>query len=143
MSLASEYSPGPDLPFGPFPSPYGDAINAPIFSELLNSTLRGEAHAPEPVALPDDAMMEVRLLDISLADGPAITLAKNTIVPANQLPIAFEMAYDSHQIKRGCTYSISATIRSKGKLLYANDCTHLVFTASHSSHIKLRLTPIG
>ena len=143
MTLANHCIPAPSLPFGPFPSPYGETVDESIFDDLLNSRLHGEAYSFEPTLLPQDAVLEVRLLDISLSDAPAIMVAKNTIVPARQIPIAFNIGYDSHQIRRGRTYSISGTIRAGNRLLFANDSTHLVFTDSRFSRVKLRLIPIG
>ncbi|PLW75591.1 YbaY family lipoprotein [Cohaesibacter celericrescens] len=141
MSFA--YRSANPLSFGPFASPYDASTDDKLFDDLLNSTLRGEAYSLTPTILPNDASLEVRLLDISISDGPAIMLANTTIVPAQQIPIAFSIPYDRHQILRGRTYSISGTIRAGGKLLYANDCTHLVFTGSSLAQAKLRLTPVG
>lgn len=134
---------GTPLPFGPFPSPYGDAVNEPIFDQLVHTSLIGEIFGAEPTSLPPNTTLTVRLLDISLSDAPEITLAQTSIHPAETLPMRFELPYDHHQIRRGHTYSISGTIRSGSRLLYANDCTHLVFTGSNVPFIRLRVASVG
>ena len=57
-------------------------------------TLTGSAYYLERIALPPEAVLEVVVLDVSLADAPAKTLGRTTMEPAGQVPIAFQVHYD-------------------------------------------------
>ena len=55
----------------------------------------GEVSYRERIALPPNAALTVRLLDVSLADAPETVVAEQTIDPAGQVPINFEIKFDS------------------------------------------------
>ncbi|WP_319533187.1 YbaY family lipoprotein [uncultured Cohaesibacter sp.] len=142
MVLAYKETLKADFPFGPFPSPYGGKPENDLFESLLNSRLRGEVYASHEARLPKNAMLELQLLDISEDNEQGVTLAKSTIVLARSLPLLFQIPYDSADIKRAHTYSISGTIHAGGKLLYASRDTHLVFTDSNFSFVRLCLSAV-
>ncbi|SNY91067.1 Type III secretion system lipoprotein chaperone (YscW) [Cohaesibacter sp. ES.047] len=142
MTLAYEDLKKADLPIGPFPSPYGSEPEGNLFESLVNSQLHGEVYTSGVVRLPKGAMLELRLLDISLGDCRSVTLSKRTILKAKRLPMRFGIPYDREEIRRAHTYSISGTIHADGRLLYANRTAHLVFTDSNFSFVRLCLTPV-
>ena len=53
-------------------------------SEAKRAQLSGELFYLPRMALPDDAVAEVMLVDVSLADAPAVQLASQQIKPAGQ-----------------------------------------------------------
>ena len=83
------------------------------------------------VALPDGAVVAVRLLDVSLADAASTTLGEHVIEGAAQLPISFRIAYDAAAIDERFDYSLQATVHHGGRLLYINDTVHPVLTRGH------------
>ena len=80
------------------------------------------------VTLPEGAVVTVQLLDTSLADAPAVTLGEQIIRDARSLPLAFRVGYDPAAIDERNEYSLQATVRHDGRLLYINDTVHLVLT---------------
>ena len=142
MFAVSHFATVSSLPFGPFSLSYDEGDEA-LFEQLLSGKLTGTVHCDRPVPLQDGAVLEVRLLDISIADSHEVTLARQAVIPAEQLPMDFELAYDRHDIRRGHTYSVSATIRTGGRLIYANVCPHLVFTGATRSHLRVQLKAVG
>ncbi|MER2536371.1 MAG: YbaY family lipoprotein, partial [Rhizobiaceae bacterium] len=59
----------------------------------------GEASYRERIALPPNAVLTVQLADVSLADAPAGIVAVQTISPAGQVPISFELSFDTAAIQ--------------------------------------------
>ena len=55
---------------------------------------------------------------MSLADAPAVTLAKQSGQIKGQVPLPFHLTYDPSQIKPGHTYAVSARIEDNGQLLF-------------------------
>ena len=99
------------------------------------ATFTGEVHYRPRIALPPDAVVLVRLLDMSLADAPAQTLAVQTIqTEGRQMPIPFSLNYDASLIEPRYRYAIHAEIRdSEGKLMWTSDTTHPVLTQNAPS----------
>lgn len=84
--------------------------------------LKGTVTYRERVALPLNAVIEVRILDISKADGPAGVIAE-TRVPSDghQVPIHWELRYDPAKLKADRKYSLVGRITVDGILYYAAD----------------------
>lgn len=80
------------------------------------------------VELPEGAVVTVRLLDISLADASSVTLGEQVIRGAGGLPAAFRVPYDPEAIDERYDYSLQATVRHEGRLLYINDTVHSVLS---------------
>lgn len=83
-----------------------------------HATLDGEVFYLQRIALPPTATLEVSLQDISLADAPAVTLAKQSGQIKGQVPLPFHLSYDPAQVKPGHTYAVSARIEDDGQLLF-------------------------
>ena len=143
MALSERIPSEPSIPFGPFTIPNEEIDADQILDKVLNGQLQGEIVTHVPIALPDNAVLEIRLLDLSDTDAPVITLANETISNVGRLPHRFSLPYNQYHIRRGNTYSISATIRAHGKLLFANACTQLVFTSTTEASVRLQLVPVG
>ncbi|NIV19824.1 MAG: hypothetical protein GWN54_04115 [Gammaproteobacteria bacterium] len=77
-----------------------------------------------------DAVIKVRLLDVSLQDAPAMVLAEQEI-PARGLavPIAFALPYDPTTIDGRYSYAVRAEIRDgRNVLLWTTTTSHPVLT---------------
>ncbi|NMU26748.1 lipo-like protein, partial [Vibrio parahaemolyticus] len=73
----------------------------------------------ERIALPPNAVVTIALEDVSLADAPAKVLAKQTFeTEGKQVPLSFELSYDSNEIKPNHRYSVRARIEVDGKLRF-------------------------
>ena len=84
-------------------------------------TQQGTATFRERIALPENAVFEATLEDISLADAPAIVLGRSKLNPAGQPPFRFEITYDDSAVRAGHRYAVRATIRHQGRLLFTTD----------------------
>jgi putative lipoprotein len=72
--------------------------------------LTGTVFYRERIALPPDSTAEVVLEDISIADQPAVEIARATVAPAGQVPIPFEIRYAADRIQRDHRYGVRAAI---------------------------------
>ncbi|KFC75611.1 Heat shock protein-like protein [Bosea sp. LC85] len=106
-------------------TPAGGALAAPM-------TLRGTVLFRERIALPRTATVEVRLLDVSLADAPAKTIAE-TRLPARRNPIRYALRFDRAQIEPRRTYALQARITDGERLLFINTTRHTVFAGGRNS----------
>jgi putative lipoprotein len=91
-------------------------------------TLTGSAYYLERIALPPEAVLEVMVVDVSLADAPAKTLGRTTMEPAGQVPIPFQVHYDDAAVQSSHRYALRATIRVAGGLLYTTTQNYPVLT---------------
>ena len=88
-------------------------------------------------ALPDDAMVEVAIHNISLADAPPEkTLLAMQAFPTNgqQVPIPYSLMYMPADVQENMLYSIRATIRDgAGALLFTSTTATPVITQGNST----------
>lgn len=98
----------------------------PEMTSAAETTVAGEVVYRERIALPPDAVLVVELADVSLADAPAIVIAKRRIAPAGQVPIKFEIGFDRKAIQKGRTYALQARITVGERLMFATATSHHV-----------------
>lgn len=94
------------------------------------ATLAGAVAYRERIALPPDAMVIVRLEDVSLADAPSTVLAEQ-IIPTEgaQVPIRYTLRYDPQRLEANHSYAVSARITDAGgRLMWISDTQHRVLT---------------
>jgi uncharacterized lipoprotein YbaY len=84
----------------------------------------------ERIALPDDAQVQVRLLDTSRQDVAADVLGEQIILTeGRQVPIPFEVEYNESDIQSNHTYQIGVRITDgSGKLLFISTTATPVIT---------------
>ena len=103
------------------------------------SRVTGTITYRERIGLTANAVVEVQLRDISLADAPSVLIAEQVIESPGQVPIAFEVEYDPARIDQRRDYSIQASIIEDGRLLFINDTVYSVITGGHPSQIDMVL----
>ena len=96
----------------------------------------------ERIALPPDASLEVKLVDISKQDVPAETIAEQKITNPGQVPIPFELWYDPDKIDPRMTYAVQARIEQGGKLLFISTRVFPVITRGNSTHVEVKVDPV-
>ncbi len=97
--------------------------------ETQMESVKGTLAYRERIALPPNAVVTVSLQDISLADAPAIVLAKQTFTTdGEQVPFDFELSYNATEIDSRHRYSVSARIEIDGKLRFITDTNYSVIT---------------
>ena len=72
--------------------------------------LTGTVFYRERIALPPNSTAEIVLEDVSVADRPAVEIARTTVAPAGQVPIAFDLRYVPDLIEKGHHYVVRAAI---------------------------------
>ncbi|BDM21323.1 YbaY family lipoprotein [Pseudomonas sp. LRP2-20] len=74
--------------------------------------------------LPPSGQVQLSLLDVSLADAPAISLADLRLHCGGLMPINLQLTFDSSQIDPRHRYALSVRIEKDGQLLYINTRHH-------------------
>jgi putative lipoprotein len=100
---------------------------APASSLAAGKTLRGSVSYRERIALPPHALLEVRLLDVSLAGARAKSLAVTRVKTRHRLPIPYRLRFDGGQIQPGRSYALEARITVDGRLWFITTTRHAVF----------------
>jgi putative lipoprotein len=110
------------------------------------ATVTGTVTYLQRIALPPDAVVTVRIEDVSKMDVPAEVIGEQ-IIKTNgaQVPIPFEVPYDPSQIDDRYTYSLRVRIEDgTGKLLFINDTSVPVITRdSPTKDIEVIVVPVG
>jgi putative lipoprotein len=103
-----------------------------------SAQVTGSVTYRERIALPPNAVIKVRLVDVSLADAPAVLLAEQSIVAAGrQVPFAFALDYDSAAIVAAHSYAVQVRIEDEGRLLFISDTQHPVITRDQPHHVDI------
>ena len=89
-------------------------------------TLRGTVSYRERIALPPGAIVEVKLLDVSLADAPARIIAETRVSGARN-PARYALHFDRAQIQPRRRYALQARILHRGQLLFISTSHHGIF----------------
>jgi uncharacterized lipoprotein YbaY/heat shock protein HslJ len=107
-------------------------------------TLEGTVTYLQRIALSPDAVMEVRLLDVSRQGAPAeILAAVNVPTVGQQVPLAFQLAYNPDQIQPNHTYSIQARILVDGELQFISTSINPAFSDGADEPIEIRVDPVS
>lgn len=92
----------------------------------------------ERIALPPTAVVTVRLVDVSLADAPAVLIAEQVIATAGrQVPFEFVLAYDASRTQPCHTYAVQARIENGDRLLFISDTMNPVITRSAPTRVDI------
>ena len=104
------------------------------------SSVTGTVTYRERIALTPDAKLIVQVRDTSYADAAAELIAEQVISDPGQVPIKFEIDYDSDDINSRNTYSVSARIEeSDGRLAFINDTAYDVITGGNPKKVNMVL----
>jgi putative lipoprotein len=102
--------------------------------------VRGTVAYRERIALPQDAVVEVKLLDVSRQDVAAAVLSETRIATGGkQVPIPFELPYDPAKIDERATYAVRATIEAGGTMMFTTDRAYSVITRGNPAEANLML----
>jgi len=92
--------------------------------------------------LPPNAVMQVRLEDVSLADAPAKTIAQQRIpLGDRQVPVPFELKFDPTKIDERHTYVVTARIVVDDQVRFLSDKAYPVLTRDNPLRVKMILKP--
>lgn len=91
-------------------------------AQLTNeaTTINGEVWYRERIALPDNAILIIRLENVARQDVTADVIATKIIVLDNQQPWAFSLDYDATKITEKGRYVLRARVEVDGQLKFTN-----------------------
>ena len=98
----------------------------PGLPKAAEQVLGGEVLYRERIALPPNAVLSVQLADVSLADAPAAIVGEQTVDPAGQVPVKFEIRFDPSVLQPNMNYALQARITVDDKLWFITDTRHEV-----------------
>lgn len=104
------------------------------------SRVTGTVTSRQRIALSPDAVIEVKLVDVSRAQG--VTIAERTIgVEGRQLPIQFELSYDPNRIQQRRRYVIQARILEGGQPRFIQANIYPVLTEGYPNTVNISVVP--
>ncbi len=109
----------------------------PVFASIT-----GSLSYRQRLVLPPEAIVIVQLEDVTVSDKPQI-LAEQRLERPGQVPIPFDLRYDSRAINPSHQYRVSARILRGPRVLFMDDQNTLVLTQGHPAKVEmiLRLEP--
>jgi putative lipoprotein len=127
----------------------GDAESGAMFAfgchpGVLESTsmLEGTVTYRTRQALPAGAVVEVRLVDVSRADAPSVTHARQVLVTGGeQVPIPFALTYAPEVIEPGHRYQVQATITIDGRVRFRTTTAHPVLASDAAGPVVITVQP--
>ncbi|MFN8498564.1 MAG: YbaY family lipoprotein [Anaerolineae bacterium] len=120
------------------------SINLQAAAAATTAAVTGTVNKLDRSALPPTAVLEVSLQDVSLADAPAKVIGTQTIENPGQLPVNFSVSYNTAVIEDFRTYSVRATIKDGGKLIYTSTQMYRAITrGAPTSGIEIMVQPVG
>ncbi len=103
-----------------------------------DATVTGTVLYLERIALPPNAIITVRLVDVSRADAPAIVIAEQQITLGDrQVPVPFVLTYDTARIDPRFSYAVQARIEVDGTLLFINTERYAVITQGNPTQREI------
>lgn len=111
-------------------------------SQAPTASVTGEVFYLQRMALPPQAVLSVTLQDVSLADAPAIELARQQGPVSGQVPLPFHLDYNPQQIDPRHRYSVSARIELDGRLLFISTQHYGVKLDGSDQPLRIKLDPV-
>ena len=105
-------------------------------------TVSGNVVYRQRIALPDNAVIIVSIVDVALADAPAPVLARQEI-HGGQVPIPFSLTLNLDDLAAHAMPSIGARIEADGQLIWITDMVTPVDTSGDSSEVTLNVIQVG
>ncbi|EGQ7966204.1 YbaY family lipoprotein [Vibrio vulnificus] len=113
----------------------GCQTSEPLVKDQDIKTISGTVFYRERIALPEDAAVTLVLEDVSLADAPAKVIAKHKFITnGKQVPLSFDLAYDSKKIIANHRYNVRARIEVNGRLRFISDTIVPVISDEANTH---------
>lgn len=108
-----------------------------------HSVVRGTVNLRERVALPPDAVVTIRLSDVSRADAPSRVITQQVVrTEGKQAPFTFALPFNPSEIQPNASISVSASITHNGKLLFITDTRYEVINRGAGTQADLMLVPV-
>jgi putative lipoprotein len=106
------------------------------------ASVTGTVTYREKIAMPQDAVVIVKLQDTSLMDVPAVDIGVQVIEGAGTVPVHFSVGFDRAEIIDNHTYTVRATITSGDTLLWTTDTAYAAITRGNPLTADLLLVAV-
>lgn len=104
----------------------------------------GSVSYPVRMALPPDAVLIVRVQDVSRADAPARTLAEQRIeLAGQQVPIPFQTTVDRDLVGKKARLIVAARIEHAGKLLFISERRYPALIDGQPKRVEILMKPVN
>ena len=107
--------------------------------EAPPGTVTGTLTYNSRISLSPNAVVEIKLQDVTWIDAPAVTIAEQIITNPGQVPIAFEIEYAPSEIDERSRYALLARITEEDRLLFINDTAYEVITNGKPTRVNMIL----
>lgn len=113
----------------------------PVVSSFID--ISGNVSYLQRIALPPDAVLIVRIQDVSRAGAPARVLAEQRIeLAGRQVPISFQTTVDRDLIGKRARITAAARIERGGKLLFISDKSYPVIRNGQAVPVEMTLKQV-
>ena len=117
------------------------AATKPAVSSFID--VSGNVSYLQRIALPPDAVLIVRIQDVSRADAPARILAEQRIeLAGRQVPISFQTTVDRDLIGKRARITAAARIERGGKLLFISDKSYPAIRNGQAVPVEMTLKQV-
>jgi putative lipoprotein len=117
------------------------AATKPVVSSFVD--ISGNVTYLQRIALPPDAVLIVRIQDVSRADAPARILAEQRIeLAGRQVPISFQTTVDRDLIGKRARITAAARIERGGKLLFISDKSYPAIRNGQAVPVEMTLKQV-
>ena len=113
----------------------------PLISSFID--ISGNVSYLQRIALPPDAVLIVRIQDVSRADAPARIPAEQRIeLAGRQVPISFQTTVDRDLIGKRARITAAARIERGGKLLFISDKSYPAIRNGQALPVEMTLKQV-
>jgi len=114
----------------PSPSPAnpGGGADNGSSGQNLDGVVRGSVTYLERIAMPPNAIITVKLVDVARADAPARTIAEQIITNLSGVPVSYELRFDRGRIDEKHIYQVQAKLTSNGTVMFSSTKSYQVLT---------------
>ena len=102
----------------------------------------GTVNYRERMALTQQAVVEVSLQDVSIADAPAALIAQQRITNPGQVPIHFDLSFPPADIDQRRSYSVQVRITDRDQLMFISDTHTPVLTRGAGKEVSMMLARV-
>lgn len=109
----------------------------------LSGVLTGEVFYLQRIALPDNAVLTVRLMQV-MADAAPSIVSQTIQTQGMQVPFPFELKYDPRQIDPEGAYIVDALITVNGRVRWAPvEMNYVLTNGAPATDVRIRVNPVA
>jgi putative lipoprotein len=108
------------------------------------SSVSGTVTYRQRIALPPNALLQVKLQEVSKQGVPPVVIGEQIIpTQGRQVPFPFEINYNQNTINPSYTYTVEARIFVDNRLRFINPTPYPVITNKNPNRVEIVLNQVG